>query len=1125
MKKIGTMKKCGLTVVTLFVCFALLITGFAFTTSIYKPSAETVADTAVLDGVELPDTCDYGEPFDVPAVAGATVVVKAPDGTTVTPSEGKVTAKQLGNYVVTYTKGDISYRYNVYVTLDKDYELKVDFNGADIPTYIQKGNKFKVPGAKVVYYDDNKVMHAYPSSEVTLTVKDSYGNSYNVNDEVTASVNGKMYLTYSAAVGGANGKKYFNKTFTINVQTTLNDTAAPTLSVAGVSGDVSVRRAVTLPQATATDSYDDNVKITITVTDPDGAKVRIADIDKYGYAYQDADKLAADIAKDNSGDTTSERNYPFVEFDNDKVMTFYPLKKGTYTVSYIATDDAGNSSTERVYYMTAADLAAPEFYSIDDYMIPETWGLNVKKSSDGQTLPKSGKITFPVPIVVDNNDHMPVSAEDKDNLISVSFRITDADNSTTIVNFSNILAMSGDDNKVTANSVYGENGEVYTFDRQDGFTFDFRLYHKKNATTDADKAGEYTVRYTAKDTANMTSSKTYTITLREDYVDEYAPAQAEVTVPSYVSEKDDKFDIPNPVVADASDSRPQVEYKVYTNNGKTDVEGGLFITVKGGEEAKIVSRGSKKYLVVDEDSEDKKELELAAQDAQLYFFVAVTDKVGNVKYNTKDDSSDYTKSNAIVKVVSASAGKAYNYTGSIEFKSAEQGDDEINAGDKILAGGFKIVTTEAMRDYTGFEIAVADEDGDPLNVALETASVKGVDNVTVYVKNISFTASKKGKHSLTVRVFDVNGINSVYGYTLDVAESPSGNITTQAAVISNDSVVNVKYKLHNETISGKGDPEKKYFVVRSIKGAGVFSLMGSEFTAKTAGTYSFKDGYTTADVIEAADFDFDEAVKAETLTLASGKDGKYSYTIGNNAAPVIEVQGVMPSYAAKNAKVTLPSVVAYTENGNAKVEVTVLDGDNRDITADLEYDETKNEYSFIGKTDGEYKVTYTATYANASPVTATYSVNVGDVVGPEFTYEGGTTGRMTVGDTFTFGTLTLTDLDNENPDNITITKKLIDPSREEVTDATVHGAYNTYRDYDNNGSKITLGMAGTYEVVYTATDKANNETTVRYTITVVSSGSGTPTTITTLSTVLIVVAVVLLAGVIVYVVRFRKVKK
>ena len=174
-------------------------------------------------------------------------------------------------------------------------------------------------------------------------------------------------------------------------------------------------------------------------------------------------------------------------------------------------------------------------------------------------------------------------------------------------------------------------------------------------------------------------------------------------------------------------------------------------------------------------------------------------------------------------------------------------------------------------------------------------------------------------------------------------------------------------------------------------------------------------------------------------------------------------------------------------------------------------------------------MTYTATYANATPVTATYSINIGDVVGPEFTIKGGTaaSARMRVGDTFNFADMEL----SQNENNVTITKKLYNPSREEVTEATVSGSYDSHRNDKYNGydskdkeSPIKFTMAGQYEVVYTATDSVGNVTTQRYNITVVSSGSGKPTTITTLSTVLIVVAVVLLAGVIVYVVRFRKVK-
>ncbi len=131
---------------------------------------------------------------------------------------------------------------------------------------------------------------------------------------------------------------------------------------------------------------------------------------------------------------------------------------------------------------------------------------------------------------------------------------------------------------------------------------------------------------------------------------------------------------------------------------------------------------------------------------------------------------------------------------------------------------------------------------------------------------------------------------------------------------------------------------------------------------------------------------------------------------------------------------------------------------------------------------------------------------------------------MTIGDTFTFGNLELTDA-NESKTGVTITKKLIDPSKSEVSSATVNGSFNSNWDKKNNGTDIELNMGGVYEVVYTVTDPVGNSTTLRYTINVTGSGSTSSSSMTVLSTVLIVVAVVLLAGVIVYVVRFRKVKK
>ena len=65
----------------------------------------------------------------------------------------------------------------------------------------------------------------------------------------------------------------------------------------------------------------------------------------------------------------------------------------------------------------------------------------------------------------------------------------------------------------------------------------------------------------------------------------------------------------------------------------------------------------------------------------------------------------------------------------------------------------------------------------------------------------------------------------------------------------------------------------------------------------------------------------------------------------------------------------------------------------------VDYDKETN--TFKGVKDGAYKLKYTATAANAKTADAEYTINIGDVQGPEFTLSGGTstTATMKVGDT------------------------------------------------------------------------------------------------------------------------------
>ncbi|MDE6292996.1 MAG: DUF5011 domain-containing protein [Clostridiales bacterium] len=1115
MKKLGLIKRIGLTATTLFVCLAMLITCFTFVAPAVRAEEEKLVAPTTSEEIKLTEkavkvnsTCDYGDKFAVPAGAKVT----APNGEDATVDAGYVTANQLGIYKVSYTDNGVTYDFKVSVSLAEDYFMYIKYNGADIPTYVEKSanGKFTLPEAFVKYYNEDKVLTEYPDSDYVIEIEDSLGKKYNAKDTFDPSdKDGKVFITYTAKLGKASGTKLLTKTFTVNIQSKVNKSGNPSLAVSGITKDASVNRPVTLPVAKVSDNNDDNVKVVIEVLDKDGKPVNNVKVNDDGYAYEV-------IANDP------------VEFDNDKSMTFYPTEVGKYKVRYTAYNDfydennptAGGKSSTSESIIEVADHVAPVFKNVEnyEYLIPETWGVSVK-GEDGKTVEMQNKIKFLIPEVVDNKCHMPVDENDKDNLISVYFRITDSDNSKTILTINNILS-KGEDGKFPKNDVYVEDA---TFNNEEkAFVFDFSKYKKENSKgEDIAKPGTYTVLYRARDKDNNTSSKTYTITLKETYEDKDKPSAAEVTAPDYIAAADETLTVPYPVYADAEDVRPNVVYRLYTAADK-------YVDVEGGEEASLTKKAG--YLVF----EDGRELELGDN---LYYYLGVTDKVGNFRSNAVADDKSYIdvvanaaefgKITAVTKVIKEAADKTFKYEGNIKFVNAKKDSDEktpIIAGDNVNAGSFVITAAnEDMRYYTGFEVAVYDPQGNYVDLTLETVSdVADNGDTKIYVKDIRFNATvatdAESAYVMTVRVFDVNGNNEVYGYKLTgVNPSKTGNGQTSAiANIGSSGNVNVKYKLHNEVIkhiAGEGP----FRVVRKISG-GIFSLMGNEITAKTAGSYSVQDGYIEASKIDKGKFAYSD------VQFSSANEGNYSFNIVDNAKPVIELQGKLPTYVAKyeadkaSGLVTVPTAVAYTENGMGEIKIEVKDPDGSNV-------DLKDDNTFVADKDGVYTVTYSATDENGEKDTKSYSINVGDVFAPKFTVTGGTstTSAKKEGDTFTFKKIELAE--GEDSKGVTVRKEIYDPSHELISGSTVDGGYSGYADKANNGSTITLNKVGEYTIVYTAKDSVGNDYKITETLTVTSKGSSTPTTWTTLSTVLIIVAVVLLAGVIIYVVRFRKVKK
>lgn len=1087
-------KSIWMTLLVVVLSVAMVISGaslFAFAGAA-PLAASTLTSNELVKNINIQSKVKYGESFDVPQgrASADEVSVTAPDGKKVTlnfnNSKATVKADQTGSYIVTYSAiadndKEVNYDFVVYSYLEEEYEIKVDGNGAKIPTITAKGSTFKLPTAKLVWYDEDGEMHTVDGAAVKAIV--GSGEEIDVSTEekeYTANNSGLLYVRYFVQL--ESGKKFYSKDYTVRVQEKFTDNSAPTLSVVNVPTEANINKKVTLPTATASDDFDENIEIKVTVTFGNEA-VKKVELDDNGFASK---KLDAGV-----------------EFDNDKVMSFYPTETGTYKVIYQAVDDAGRTSAPHEYTVTCSDKSAPVFKDIDDFQIPDKWGLTVKtkdSNGTGDEVSVPATVKFPTPAIIDNAGNEG---------LTVSFKITNSDN-TTVMSFDNILDTSeeGKGKVFKSNGAnYGVAGESAEF-KWDELLFDFNKVLNTDPKTDT-----YTAEYKAKDAKGNIATKTYKIAVENNYKDEKAPTTAEVETPAYIVVGGDQetFTVPTPSVADAeaATTRLKVEYTITSDASAT---GGYILTkaVKGGEEAEIIEDGGKYALEFDDG--DKLLL-----NTKLEFSLKVTDSVGLSKSNTVAD-------NTVAVVSPANVTNQLEISGAIADQNPNNGSAKPwEQKDKINAGGFSIKVKPSDRPFTGFDVTVKNPKGEELNnVTLETYydwySGMSDDDAKLVVRNLSFTPAAAGIYTVEVRAFNLGGVNTISVYPIEVKGSGNNGGSTENSAVSMPTTGSsyTAYALRNEKltdISVTPGANEKLYMTYKING-GRFSLMGTEFIALNQGTYMFTDGYTVKDT------------QSNTVGAIEGREN-YSIAITDTEQPAIEVQGLMPLYANKKTSlddasqdVKLPAVVAVGEHGNAEVSIKIVDKDNGDVEAVKSAD--GSYYTFEPLMDGKYTVTYTATLNGGEPVTATFYINVGDVIAPDFTVLSAPAEKLKIGSEFTFSKLDATVDDGEQISDYTFTKKLIDPSKTEVSSATISGKGTTYANKADNGSKIKLDKSGTYTVVYEVSDKVGNKTTVQYEITVSAQKSSSNVSLTMISTVLIIVGVILIAGVIIYLVRYRK---
>lgn len=1078
---------------------------------------------------------------------GVTLTVTAPDGVKVIDGlreeigDFRVKASKLGVYTVEYsadtnredgTGKKLSYTYNILCYEQREYSIRVNTVEKNfIPTYVATGAKVNVPDFDLVYTnnDDEVVVVKDAVKDMSFTVG-SADRSESAEAGVFAVLTTKrasvMTITLRAKIS-ADSNKWYSEDIVVNVQDNFEDTTAPTLSAVSLSTSANVNTKVQLPAMNPSDDYSSRTFVEISVKDPDGNNVKTYEVNDYGYAMPD--KEGAEVVFDNS---TAEGR------------VFYPVKLGAYKVSYRAFDGFNWSQTN-TYTVTVSDKLAPQIVDTHSDEIPTQWGINSVKKSDGTEANNASDIStafkMPFPEVVDNYygaDGIKVTIQlDNPNRTIAKWEGK-------VSEFANGVALTS----TYAKYFKDEKGPSF---KDTGLDFDFNLINFEQSTLNGktgEKVGDWKLTYTVKDDkGSATSKKEFVIKVVENFTDTEAPVIDEnIDLPKYVliTGEDDTFEVPAISVSDNYDTDMSIVYSMTSAGvtaGGTVVYDGVTYEViseydeldKSGATYDIFSVAGKYYIGISEDNHDYALL-LSGSPAKVTLNFSAKDDVGN---------SSAMKATEIDVLY---ADKLVQTALHAEFNIEDKGG---RAGEAINLGGFEISNVE-NREYTGFELSVTDPKGNEIPFTAYTYTDKDTKNIVV--RDITVTSGVEGSHILAVKLFDISGVSKAYAYTFEVTEKSSTEVPINyAAVMTETTELGEAVLLETDYTITRDDgyTSDDYVLMRRINGER-FALMGDEFTVYESVSYTVDDYAVRKDLLV---MEINSLIDELKNSAHNRLLGSYSTVGAATAEHKIEVHGVIESHYERTnsvdegvyeegAYIELPAISGYTSSGEiGEISVTV-DKDGEEVKVYKKYrkigeegfelkranvvltDEEKETLEFTGnfvfpaEDDGEYEIRIVSK-ASVAEATKNYTITVGDVSLPSFTLESAQNSAK-VSDKFTVPTITFA----EGASVESITLNIKDPTGTVISDASVTVTYSVF---NKQGIKLEYEFesSGTYTVECIVKGNNGKEAKEHYTINVVAPQNNWTKAQTTLMVVLIIVGVLLLVGLIVYFVRFRKVRK
>ena len=764
---------------------------------------------------------------------------------------------------------------------------------------------------------------------------------------------------------------------------------------------------------------------------------------------------------------------------------------------------------------------------------------------------------------------------------------------------------------------------------ENGFYFNFYHYVAAGiANTHSDFSGfdglgRYTFQFQARDVGRQNiSTRTFDVTLEQIFEDLEAPriAPLDDLRPILISQDTTTFSVPTAVITDNVAGRINVEYRIYIadsagvrQNAANPMLGRDFIEVTNGELLTIY-RGARHGTGNGGDSGTwlrnasfadflnnprfdqwdypnqitvrnayQNELSLNIANAtHLLLDIIATDYVGNstrdLRERTGFGATDFAPYDGnfdpvLVRIVNADSP---TLTGA----AWELNTDDINTGTTVNIaetdglGSFTITGVPAdYRNFVGFELKLQDSDGNIEALSnLETFFNAG----TITVQNIR-ASLRAGDYTLFIRAFDVSGRSQATTVDFTVAGGAGGGnnvvITSAARPIGATGQVRNTYILRNENMNVDENAihATNRFIVRQIQNATHFSLMGSEFTAYTVGSFTFNEGHYNL----AGNLIFPANAHPVNFTDAASTIDIFVHgVVPIHSERVVRVgnhwrnEGSEDNLTSDQGWIILPRVTAHNGLQQTVPTIELTNPNGTPVTAVSYEAATRNpldlstpiplaqssallvrmadgSYRFRPSMDGEYRVRFRAAVGQAEPrFTDFFTIRVGSTAPVPVETIGDHASTMALNARFDFLRLQV-NVDNEafvesnvsNFDTVRVRKRLILPNGNVAVEISEMGLLNRRDGTISTNRTMTAALeedgfilrdAGEYRVEYIVDIRQAGQYVNQYMLVYTFSVAGAPVPpsvpLQVIAVVLVIVGSLAIAALILYVMRFRKKK-